>query len=199
MKNLTEPELSKNEVSFMRDKGQEEKKPPKGEDTQNEETKLSYLESRTHSFVALVAKLEVVKIPDFLENWLFELADLKHFSFQKSGYSAHFPKENKSQEISRDLSRHHRYMFTEKSQEPGQSGKKFPEFDFYRQFKKKSPEFRKSQSQDFMRAPLFEIAVSLLFKVNGKKVGMCGRAVLNGSRSLLTLRQQSAFILIIQN
>ncbi len=165
MKTPVEQELLKNKVPSTRKKDQEEKRSPKGENTQNKEAKLSCLESRTHSFVALVAKLEVVRVPDFSEDWLSYLAKSMHFglqnciskwetsvyfSLQKSEYFAHFFEESKSQTISGDLSR-------EKSQEPKQTGKKFPEFEFYRKFKKKSLEFnrfRRSQSQKSMRDSL---------------------------------------------
>ncbi len=153
IKNSIEQGLSKNEVSFTRDEDQEEKKPSKGKNSQNEETNPLCLESMTYSSIVLVAKLEMVKVPDLLKSQFFEKFNLfdpaksmhfgfqncipkfshfknsMHFGFQKSKYFAHFFEESKSQEISGDLSR-------EKSQELNQSGKKFPEFDFYGQIKK---------------------------------------------------------------
>ncbi len=91
----------------MRDKGQEEKKPPKGDDTQNEEMKLSCLESRAYSFVAQVARLEVVRVPDSLRchSFLFKSVNSIRFSLQKSKYFAHFSEESKFWRIIGDLFR----------------------------------------------------------------------------------------------
>ncbi len=71
-----EQELLKNEVPFMRAKDQEEKIPIKGENTQNEETDSLCLGSSTHSFIAPVAKLEAVQVPDFLGDWLDQKASV---------------------------------------------------------------------------------------------------------------------------
>ncbi len=93
-KNPTEQKLSKNEVSSMRDKDQEEKTPPKEKDTQNEGIK--------------------------------------------------------SHETSGDLSRYCKDLSREKSQEPNQSGKEFPEFKFYKQSGEKSPEFNRQFREKFL-------------------------------------------------